>query len=347
MSSFTRKIFYDPTEELPDDLLVGLFSVYKIFQSKKLEHVALRGISLSLREKEMASCVGPSGSGKTTLLNILAGLLTPSAGTVYWKKLNSAISHFTTSQLATVRNEFLGYLSQQPFLLPQINVLKNVMFPGMIRDRSSSNELKSNALDLLSRVGLLNKAYSSPNTLSAGEVQRVALASSLINDPDIVFADEPTGNLDFQTGEQFLDLLEEVNNSLGTAFFIVTHSSQVAKRTDSVFELSDGMLIGHHTVANLAALHSTRTIVPDAQNRIFLPNELLETLGSPWGFSVDIDNTNDQKRLVLNPIAVEDIDPSEILQKEIACQLCGEKTPSINRFCDHCGSFLSQFSLEE
>ena len=341
MASYSRRLIYDPTEELPDDLLVGLFSVYKIYQSKKIEHVALRGVSLSIHEKEMASCVGPSGSGKTTLLNILAGLLTPTAGTVYWKRLKSEISHFTTSQLANVRNEFIGYLSQQPFLLPQLSVLKNVLFPGMVLDRISSNELKSNALDLLNRVGLLKKAYSSPNTLSAGEVQRVALASSLINEPDIVFADEPTGNLDYDTGEQFLDLITEINESLGTAFFIVTHSPQVAKRTDSVFELSDGMLIGHHTVANLAALHHTRTIVLDAQNRIYLPDELLEPLEFPWGFSVDID---EHKKLVLKPISLDEIDPSEILQKEIPCQLCGASTPSINRFCDHCGSFLSQFS---
>jgi ABC-type lipoprotein export system ATPase subunit len=338
---YSRRLIYDPTEELPDDLLVGLFSVYKIYHSKKIEHVALRGVSLSIHRKEMASCVGPSGSGKTTLLNILAGLLPPTAGTVYWQRLNSEISHFTTSQLANVRNEFLGYLSQQPFLLPQLSVLKNVMFPGMILDRISSNELKSNALDLLSRVGLLNKAYSSPNTLSSGEVQRVALASSLINEPDVVFADEPTGNLDYDTGEQFLDLIAEINESLDTAFFIVTHSPQVAKRTDSVFELSDGMLIGHHTVANLAALHHTRTIVLDAQNRIYLPDELLESLEFPWGFSVNID---EHKELVLKPIAIDEIDPSEILQKEIPCQLCGASTPSINRFCDHCGSFLSQFS---
>ncbi len=344
MSIYARKIIYDPTEELPDDLLVGLFSVYKIYQSKKIEHVALRGVSLSIHKQEMVSCVGPSGSGKTTLLNILAGLLTPTAGTVYWKRLNSEISHFSTSELANVRNEFLGYLSQQPFLLPQLSVVKNVMFPGMICDKTASSELKSNALDLLSRVGLLNKAYSSPNTLSAGEIQRVALACSLINDPDVVFADEPTGNLDYETGEQFLDLISEINESLGTAFFIVTHSPQVAKRTESVFELSDGMLIGHHTVANLAALHHTRTLVPDAQNRIYLPEELLQTLGYPWGFSMEID---DQERLVLQPIAMDDIDPSEILQKEIPCQLCGTSTPSVNRFCDNCGSFLSQFKFSK
>ena len=341
MSIRARKLMYDPTEELPENLLLALFNIYKIYHSKKIEHVALRGVSLSIHSEEIISCVGPSGSGKTTLLRILAGLIPPTAGTVYWKKLGTELSLFTASQLASVRNRFLGYISQQPFLLPQFSVLKNVMFPGMISDRLSSRELKYRALDLLGRVGLLDRVDSSPNMLSSGEVQRVSLASSLINHPDIVFADEPTGNLDFDTGEQFLDLMKEINEGLGTAFFIVTHSPQVAKRTERVMELSDGMLIGHHTVANLAALHHTRTLVPDAQNRIYLPEELMETLNFPWGFSVDID----QQKLVLNPIAMEDIDPSKILEKEIPCQLCGTNNPYTNRFCDHCGSLLSQFKF--
>ncbi len=341
MSIRARKLMYDPTEELPDNLLLALFNIYKIYHSKKIEHVALRGVSLSIHSEEMISCVGPSGSGKTTLLRILAGLIPPTAGTVYWKKLGADLSLFTVSQLASVRNRFLGYISQQPFLLSQFSVLKNVMFPGMINDRLSSRELKYRALDLLGRVGLLDRVDSSPNKLSSGEVQRVSLASSLINQPDVVFADEPTGNLDFDTGEQFLDLMKEINENLGTAFFIVTHSPQVAKRTDRVMELSDGMLIGHHTVANLAALHHTRTLVPDAQNRIYLPEELMESLDFPWGFSVDIA----EKKLVLNPIAIEDIDPEEILEKELPCQLCGTSNSYKNRFCDHCGSLLSQFKF--
>ncbi|MFX1283211.1 MAG: ATP-binding cassette domain-containing protein [Promethearchaeota archaeon] len=341
MAIRARKLMYDPTEKLPDNLLIALFNIYKIYQSDKIEHVALRGVSLSIHSEEMISCVGPSGSGKTTLLRILAGLIPPTAGTVFWKKLETTLSHFTISQLASVRNTFLGYISQQPFLLPQLSVLKNVMFPGMICDRSNARELKYRALDLLQRVGLLDRVDSSPNMLSSGEIQRVSLASSLINYPDIVFADEPTGNLDFDTGEQFLDLMKEINESLGTTFFIVTHSPQVAKRTNRVLELSDGMLIGHHTVANLAALHHTRTLVPDAQNRIFLPEELMERLNFPWGFSVDID----EKKLILNPIAMEDIDPSEILEKELPCELCGTKNPYTNRFCDHCGSLLSQFKF--
>jgi ABC-type lipoprotein export system ATPase subunit len=344
MSTIPRRIIYDPTEKLPDDLLVGLFNVYHIYKSKKVEHVALRGISLSIHKKEMASCVGASGSGKSTLLKILAGLLNPTAGSIYWKSLNSDISSYSLSDLAIVRNKFLGFLSQQPYLLPQLTVLKNIMFPGMIFDKIATSELKYNANELLNRVGLLNKADALPNTLSAGERQRVALASSLINKPEIVFCDEPTGNLDFKTGEKFLDLIEEINQSMGTAFFIVTHSPQVAKRTENLFELSDGMLIGHHTAANLAALHHTRTLVPDAQNRIYLSDELLKPLGYPWGYSVEINGDN---HLILKPIEELNIDQTDLLEKGIMCQLCGEITPTKNRFCDHCGSFLSQFTFQK
>lgn len=339
-----RKLIYDPTEELPTDLIVAMFNVYKIYQTEKIEHVALRGISLAIHKSELVGCIGPSGSGKTTLLKILGGLMLPTAGTVYWEPLKSSISSFTASQLADVRNEFLGYLSQNPYLLPQLSVLKNVMFAGLVNEKmKNGRKLKRYALELLERVGLEDRAKTSPTKLSGGEIQRVALASALINRPLIVLADEPTGNLDFDTSEKFLDLLEEINKTLGTAFFIVTHSPQVAKRTPRILELSDGMLIGHHTLANLHALDHSRILVPDAQNRIFLPDELMKTLGSPWGFSVNVD----KQQLVLNSVAsAEDLaSSSELAVKEITCQLCGHSNTSGNRFCQNCGSFLSRFRL--
>jgi lipoprotein-releasing system ATP-binding protein len=340
----SRKLIYDPTEDLPEDLLVAMFNVYKIFRTEKIEHVALRGISLAIHKSELVGCIGPSGSGKTTLLTILGGLMLPTAGTVYWEPLKSDLSRFSQSQLAAVRNEFLGYLSQMPYLLPQISVLKNIMYAGMIHNRKkNTRELKGYALELLERVGMkTSEVHRSPSTFSGGEIQRIALASALINKPHIVLADEPTGNLDYDTSERFLDLLEEINETLGTAFFVVTHSSQVARRTERIFELSDGMLIGHHTVANLSNLDHTRTLVADAQNRIFLSDELMDRLGSPWGFSVEFD----KKNLVLTPVAsAEDLGKGELSEKAVTCQLCGFSNSSTNKFCDQCGSFLSRFKL--
>ncbi|MFX0183579.1 MAG: ABC transporter ATP-binding protein [Candidatus Hodarchaeota archaeon] len=339
-----RKIVYDPTHDVPDDLLVAMFNVYKIFRTKKVEHVALRGVSLGIHKGEIVGCIGPSGSGKTTLLRILAGLSSPTAGTIYWSRLQSDLSQFTPSQLAEVRNKFIGYISQIPFLLSQLNILNNVMFAGLINDKGIiAKELRSYAIELLKRVGLADKLKKSPKQLSGGEIQRVALASALINKPDIVFADEPTGNLDFETGEEFLDLLEEINESIGTAFFMVTHSSQVAKRTPRVLELSDGMIIGQHSqAANLAALNHTRMLIPDAQNRIHLPEELMAAVKSPWGFSVEID----QEKVILNPVVkVEDIDTSEVATKTVTCSLCSQVNQATKRFCDHCGSFLSRFKF--
>jgi lipoprotein-releasing system ATP-binding protein len=339
-----RKLIYDPTEELPEDLIVAMFNVYKIFRTEKIEHVALREISLAIHKSELVGCIGPSGSGKTTLLQILGGLMLPTTGTVYWEPLKSEISRFSQSELAAVRNEFLGYLSQIPFLLPQLSVLKNIMYAGMIHKREKNpREVKNYALELLKRVGMnVGEVHRSPATFSGGEIQRIALASALINKPHIVLADEPTGNLDFDTSEQFLDLLEEINESLETAFFIVTHSSQVAKRTSRIFELANGMLIGHHTVANLAQLNHSRTLVADAQNRIFLSDEMMDYMGSPWGFSVDFD----QRKLILTPVAsADELEKSEISIREISCQLCGFSNSSKNKFCDQCGSFLSRFKL--
>ncbi|MFX1513710.1 MAG: ATP-binding cassette domain-containing protein [Promethearchaeota archaeon] len=336
-----RRLVYDPTEKLPEDLLVAMFSVYKIYSSEEIEHVALRGISLSLYKGELISCVGPSGSGKTTLLNIMAGLIPPTAGSVYWKPLDADITRFSTSQLADTRKEFLGYIAQIPFLIPHLSVMKNVMLAGMIFNKEKdTNKIKSYARELLERIGISDKAKTSPNKLSSGELQRVALVISLINKPSIVLADEPTGNLDYNTGEQFLDLLVEINETLETAFFIVTHSSQVAKRTQKIVELSDGVLIGLHSSPSLTKLSRTRVLIPDAQNRIFLPGEILSY--RPWGFTVEIDRS----KIILTPVSqINELDVSDISLEEILCQLCGRANPAKNRFCEHCGSFLSRFKF--
>lgn len=334
-----RRLVYDPTEKLPEDLLVAIFSVYKIYRSEEIEHVALRGVSLSLYKGELVSCVGPSGSGKTTLLNIIAGLILPTAGAVYWKPFKTDITRFSPSQLADVRKGFLGYIPQVPFLVSHLSVIKNVMLAGMISNKEKdTNKIKNYALELLERTGISGKAKTAPSKLSGGELQRVALVISLINKPRIVLADEPTGNLDYNTGEQFLDLLVEINECLETAFFIVTHSSQVVKRTPKIFELSDGVLIGFHSSPNLTTLNHTRVLIPDAQNRIFLPKEFMDY--RHWGFTVEID----QSKIILTPISqINELSVSDISIKEVSCQLCGHTNLAKNRFCEHCGSFLSSF----
>ncbi len=337
-----RRMIYDPTD-LPEDLIVALFNVYKIYRTSSIEHVALRGISLAIHSGDLISCVGPSGSGKTTLLNILAGIQEPTAGTVYWSELKSDLSRFTLGELATVRNQFIGFIPQHPYLIPNFSVLKNVMLPGLLNDKGfkSRRQMKQYALELLTRVGLRSEAKRSPTMLSGGEIQRVALATALINNPRIVLADEPTGNLDYETGNEFLDLVEDIKNELDTTFFIVTHSAQVAQRTNRILELSDGMLIGHHTSANLGALDHSRTLILDAQNRIFLPDELLESLDSPSGFFVD----KEGDKLVLDPVTPDKLEKVEAENISHTCQLCGHENRSGSRFCDNCGSFITKFKL--
>ncbi|MHA2052943.1 MAG: ATP-binding cassette domain-containing protein [Candidatus Hodarchaeales archaeon] len=338
-----RRLIYDPTD-LPDDLIIALFNIYKIFRSTAIEHVALRGISLSIHSGDLVSCVGPSGSGKSTLLNVLAGLLNPTAGTVYWRTVKGDLSRFSPSELAPIRNQFMGFINQQPYLLPNISVLKNVMIPGMLNQQifKSRKHLKRRAIELLKRVGLEKELKNSPTKLSGGEIQRVALATALINNPEIVLADEPTGNLDFETGKDFLDLIDTIREELDTAFLIVTHSPQVAQRTNRILELSDGMLIGHHSsVMNLSGLDHSRTLVLDAQNRVYIPDEILHAINSPSGFFLE----REGEKLILDPVTPEKIEQSSLSKRTVICQLCNYENRSSARFCDNCGNFLSKFKL--
>jgi ABC-type lipoprotein export system ATPase subunit len=338
-----RKLIYDPTD-LPDDLIIALFNVYKIYRSTAIEHVALRGISLSIHSGDLVSCVGPSGSGKSTLLNVLAGLLNPTAGTVYWRTVKGDLSRYSSNDLAPIRNQFMGFINQHPYLLPNLSVLNNVMLPGMLNQAifKSRKHLKRRAIELLKRIGLEKEIKNSPTKLSGGEIQRVALATALINNPEIVLADEPTGNLDFETGKDYLDLIDTIREELETAFLIVTHSAQVAQRTDRVLELSDGMLIGHHTsVMNLGGLDHSRTLVLDAQNRVYIPEEILFALNSPTGFLLE----KEDDKLILDPVTPEKLEKNSLTTRTIRCQLCNYENRSSARFCDNCGNFLSKFKL--
>ncbi|MHA2237204.1 MAG: ABC transporter ATP-binding protein, partial [Candidatus Hodarchaeales archaeon] len=244
MGDITPQTMYDPTSELPEDLLLALFNVYKIYRSSEVETVALRGISLTIFKGETIACIGPSGSGKTTLLDIMAGLIKPTAGIVFWQPVQADISRFEDQIVTQIRNKFIGKISQTADLFPHLSVKENVMLGGLIGGKPR-RDLSSFALDLLERVGLLSKKDVNPHTLSGGEKQRVAIAGSLINNPKLVLADEPTGNLDLNTGEEILDLLAEITKEYQTTFFIVTHSKQVATRAQRVIEIRDGILAGH------------------------------------------------------------------------------------------------------
>ena len=196
----------------------------------------LRGVSLEVERGECIFLCGASGAGKTTLLYTLAGLERPEAGEVEFE--GARLYRSGESALAKLRNEKMGFVFQGYFLLPELTALENVMLPGMI-GRRASREACANSL---AAVGLGERIHHLPAELSGGEQQRVAIARALTNDPEIIFADEPTGNLDSTTGGAIVDLLLGLARARNKTLLVVTHDSQLAERGDRTLRIADGLL---------------------------------------------------------------------------------------------------------
>ena len=196
----------------------------------------LRGIDLDLAPGESVFLCGASGAGKTTLLYTIAGLETPEAGTVEFER--RSLYGLSGNALARLRNERMGFVFQSYFLLPELTALENVLLPSMIGGKNT----ESRAKDLLDRVGLKDRMDHLPAELSGGEQQRVAIARSLVNDPSILFADEPTGNLDSKNGEIIIALLLDLAKADGRTLAVVTHDDRLASRGDRLVRIVDGLL---------------------------------------------------------------------------------------------------------
>jgi putative ABC transport system ATP-binding protein/lipoprotein-releasing system ATP-binding protein len=196
----------------------------------------LRSIDIDIAAGESVFLCGASGAGKTTLLYTLAGLETPEAGTVHFE--SQSLYDLSGNALARLRNKHMGFVFQSYFLLPELTALENVLLPALIRGKS---EL-ARGRDLLERVGLSGRIDHLPAELSGGEQQRVAIARSLINDPAILFADEPTGNLDSKNGEVIISLLLDLSKADGRSLAVVTHDENLARRGDRLVRIVDGRL---------------------------------------------------------------------------------------------------------
>ena len=208
----------------------------------KTIHV-LKGVDLSIDSGEFVAVVGPSGAGKSTLLHILGGLDSPAKGEVIFEKEN--IYGLSDLALCKIRNERIGFVFQFYHLLPEFTVLENVSMPVLINVGSGrkSPELKKDALELLGRVGLGERATYFPNQLSGGEQQRVAIVRALINEPALLLCDEPTGNLDSKTGEGIISLVKKINLERRMGVVLVTHNLELAKVADKSYHLKDGILV--------------------------------------------------------------------------------------------------------
>lgn len=229
--------------------LVELRNVSKIYHLGGEEIRALDDVSLDIESGEFISIIGPSGSGKSTLMHILGCLDSPTRGTIHLD--GTMIQNATTRQLAAIRNQKIGFVFQFFNLLPKLSVLQNVELP-MIYSGKNSRERRDRAMAALKMVDLENRVKHRPFQLSGGQQQRVAIARALVNQPKIVFADEPTGNLDSYTGEAILELFRKLSSE-GRTIAIVTHDPEIAARTPRKIEIRDGK-IAMHVDAKLAGL---------------------------------------------------------------------------------------------
>jgi lipoprotein-releasing system ATP-binding protein len=209
----------------------------KSYNSKPKAVEVLADASMEVRSGEILGIVGASGSGKSTLLHILGGLDRPDAGNVLFKGQN--IFAQGNDFLEQFRNRHIGFVFQTFNLLPDFTALENAMFPGLIANRDKK-AVQEKAEELLGLLGLKDRLHHKPGELSGGETQRVALARSLVNQPEVVLADEPTGNLDSRASEQFMDLARKLNEEMNQTFVIVTHSAKIARSLDRVLQLADG-----------------------------------------------------------------------------------------------------------
>jgi putative ABC transport system ATP-binding protein len=223
------------------ELLIELNDVKKTYKLGDVEVNVLNNVDLRINKKEFVAIMGPSGSGKSTLLHMIGCLDRPSSGNIHLDGVD--ISKLSDSQLARLRGSKIGFVFQSFNLYPTLNALENVELPMMIIEKDSK-ERKKRALELLRIVGMVERAEHLPSQLSGGEKQRVAIARSLANNPSLILADEPTGNLDSKTGQEIMTFLAKLQKRGGKTIVMVTHEKDIAKYAERTIRMRDGEIIG-------------------------------------------------------------------------------------------------------
>ena len=219
-------------------MIIETKDLKKHYQTGTQTVKALNGIDLSVNKGEFISIMGPSGSGKTTLMNIIGCLDTPTEGT--YNLNNKSVSQLNDDELAKIRNKEIGFVFQSFHLLPRSTALNNVMLPLKYAGCSEIEAIKRSE-DVLDKVGLMDRMNHSPAELSGGQQQRVAIARALVNNPSILFADEPTGNLDSKTGADVMNLFKELNNQ-GQTIILITHEDNIAAQSNRIITIKDGLI---------------------------------------------------------------------------------------------------------
>ncbi|MGB9098547.1 lipoprotein-releasing ABC transporter ATP-binding protein LolD [Erwinia sp.] len=234
---------------MSNPILLQCNDLCKRYQEGSVQTDVLRNVSFSVAPGEMMAIVGSSGSGKSTLMHLLGGLDTPTSGDVVFN--GKSLNGMSSAAKAELRNRELGFIYQFHHLLPDFTAMENVAMPLLI-GKIGKAEAEAKAMEMLTAVGLDKRAKHRPSELSGGERQRVAIARALVNNPRLVLADEPTGNLDARNADAIFDLLGELNVRQGTAFLVVTHDLHLAKRLNRQMEMRDGQLSGDVVLAGKA-----------------------------------------------------------------------------------------------
>ncbi len=221
------------------DWVIEAEGITKVYRMGDIEVHALRGVDLRIARGEIVSIMGPSGSGKTTLMNILGCLDRPTSGS--YSLDGSEVAELSDDQLAAIRNKKVGFVFQSFNLLGRQTALTNVELP--MRYAGVSNGRRKRAMEALEAVGLGDRVQHRPNELSGGQQQRVAIARALVNNPAMIMADEPTGNLDSKSGVEIVQILLDLNKNLGTTLIFVTHDPEIASHTKRVISLLDGLIV--------------------------------------------------------------------------------------------------------
>jgi lipoprotein-releasing system ATP-binding protein len=220
--------------------MITISDLYKTFQIGERDLTVLKGINLGIQRGELLAIMGASGAGKSTLLHLIGMLDRPTRGTVLFE--GQDLFQLSEAAQAEFRNKRIGFVFQFHHLLPEFTALENACMPALIQRRSPAN-VEVDATALLNEVGLGERLYHKPGELSGGEQQRVAVARALMQRPDLVLADEPTGNLDTHTGEALFGLMRDLNKSRGTTFVIVTHNEKLSAQSDRIVYMQDGQIV--------------------------------------------------------------------------------------------------------